>query len=114
MREQAMQAKRPIPECWRSIAERSLRATPGNETRFYSGMSVDAIRPLHSKPSATSREQIAMRDAVLVVDDSQLSSSGGEPRGEAVWKVRSEYTILRGFQVVRCALKMDNLRFAVK
>jgi len=47
VREQAMQAKRPIPECWRSIAERSLRATPGNETRFYSGMSVDVIRPSH-------------------------------------------------------------------
>jgi hypothetical protein len=46
VREQAMQAKRPIPECWRSIAERSFRAPPRNETRFYSGMSVDVIRRL--------------------------------------------------------------------
>src|ERR1017187_10619995 len=44
VREQAMQAKRPIPECWRNIAERSFCATPGNETRFYSGMSVDVTR----------------------------------------------------------------------
>jgi len=47
VREQAMQAKRLISECWRSIAERSLRATPGNETKFYSGMSVDVIRRSH-------------------------------------------------------------------
>lgn len=36
-----MQAKRLTTERWRGIAERSFCATPGNETEFYSGLSVD-------------------------------------------------------------------------
>jgi len=80
-----MQAKRPTLERWRGIAERPYCSNSGNETRFYSGLSVDVTRLISPVISRTVLNCLLYHGRRTTVGHSGRPSSGlhsSAPRSE--------------------------------